>query len=161
MSLGYLATNAVRSSSLARCQASMRLGGGGGGVGARGTPSAVAATGGGGGSSWCGGGTPTSGVSLFDAIAETDAKTAAVSDPPDAAGTTGGVGAGGGAALGAAGAFARAAVPIRPVRMVEVLPPRVSCPPAAARPRTGVHRSSFARCAPVRCQKHAGGEGVR
>ncbi len=98
----------------------MRLGCGGGIVGAGGAPSAVvaAATGGGSFSSWCGCGTPTSGVSIFDAIEDTDAKTSTVSDPPDLKGTTGAVGAGLRAGLGAAGAFARAAVPIRPVRMV-------------------------------------------
>ena len=55
---------------------------------------------------------------LHDAIEDTDAKTSTVSDPPDLKGTTGAVGAGLRAGLGAAGAFARAAVPIRPVRMV-------------------------------------------
>ena len=57
-------------------------------------------------------------MSVFDAIEDTDAETFAVSDPPDSKGTTGAVGAGLSAGLGAAGAFARAAVPIRPVRMV-------------------------------------------
>jgi hypothetical protein len=122
----YLATNAVRSSSLACCQASIRLGCGGGG--AEGTPSCVSAgaTGSGGVCSGCNGETPTCGMPICDCIADVGAAASAVSAPPFAEGATEAAGAGLRAEPEAAGAFALAAVPIRSVRMVNCFPPRVT-----------------------------------
>ena len=124
----YTATNAVRSSLLACCQASIRLGCGGGVGGAGCAPASVVATGGGGGSSWCGCETPAAGVPICDAIADVGAAASAVSGPPFSAGAPGAAGAGLSAAPEAAGAWARvlAAAPIRSVRMVNCFPPRVT-----------------------------------